>query len=150
MITSSARFLTWIEELRIPFFSCCFHATPSEISLFSMRPACRGRKKLHVRKFAETSLAPLRLICMSRINPLTLVQISPALLQDACARASICKPAAKRCLKIRALPISSPRGGRAKMTEATQTTFFRDFFGKEMSENSDLANELTTGGGAPK
>ena len=63
------------------------------MSLFSMRPACRGRKKLHVRKFAETSLAPLRLICMSRINPPTLVQISPALLQDACARASICKPA---------------------------------------------------------
>ena len=58
-----------------------------------MRPACRGRNKLHVRKFAETSLAPLRLICMSRINPPTLVQISPALLQDACARASICKPA---------------------------------------------------------
>ena len=51
------------------------------------------RRKLHVRKFAETSLAPLRLICMSRINPPTLVQISPALLQDACARASICKPA---------------------------------------------------------
>ena len=32
------------------------------------------------------------------------------------------------------------------MTEATQTTFFRDFFGKEMSENSDLANELMMGG----
>ena len=32
------------------------------------------------------------------------------------------------------------------MTEATQTTFFSDFFGKEMSENSDLANELITGG----
>ena len=63
------------------------------MSSFSMRPACRGRKELHVRKFAETSLAPLRLICMSRVNPSTLVQISPALLQDACARASICKPA---------------------------------------------------------
>jgi len=37
-------------------------------------------------------------------------------------------------------------GGRAKMTEATQTTFFRDFFGKEMSENAGLANQLTTGG----
>ena len=34
------------------------------------------------------------------------------------------------------------------MTEATQTTFFRDFFGKEMSENSGLANQLTTGGRA--
>ncbi len=32
-------------------------------------------------------------------------------------------------------------GGRAKMTEATQTTFFRDFFGKEMSENSGLATQ---------
>ena len=32
------------------------------------------------------------------------------------------------------------------MTEATQTTFFRDFFGKEMSESSGLANQLTTGG----
>ena len=32
------------------------------------------------------------------------------------------------------------------MTEATQTTFFRDFFGKEMSENSGLANQLPTGG----
>ena len=32
------------------------------------------------------------------------------------------------------------------MTEASQTTFFSDFFGKEMSENSDLANELITGG----
>ena len=32
------------------------------------------------------------------------------------------------------------------MTEATQTTFFSDFFGKEMSENSDLANELIRGG----
>ena len=42
------------------------------------------------------------------------------------------------------LPISSRRGGRAKMTEATQTTFFGDFFGKEMSENSGLANQLTT------
>ena len=42
------------------------------------------------------------------------------------------------------------KGGRAKMTEVTQTTFFRDFFGKEMSENSGLANQLTTGGGAPK
>ena len=31
------------------------------------------------------------------------------------------------------------------MTEATQTTFFRDFFGKEMSENAGLANQLTTG-----
>ena len=31
------------------------------------------------------------------------------------------------------LPISSPRGGGAKMTEATQTTFSRDFFGKEIS-----------------
>ena len=41
-------------------------------------------------------------------------------------------------------------GGRAKMTEATQTTFFRGFFGKEMSENAGLANQLTTGGGAPK
>ena len=40
--------------------------------------------------------------------------------------------------------------GRAKMTEATQTTFFRDFFGKEMSENSGLANQLTTGGGGAK
>ena len=39
------------------------------------------------------------------------------------------------------LPISSPRGRRAKMTEATQTTFFRDFFGKEMSENSGLATQ---------
>ena len=29
-------------------------------------------------------------------------------------------------------------GGRAKMTEATQATFSRDFFGKEMSENSGL------------
>ena len=75
------------------FFSCCFHATPSEMSSFSMRPACRGRQELHVRQFAETSLAPLRLICMSRVNPSTLVQISPPLLQDACARASICKPA---------------------------------------------------------
>ena len=28
------------------------------------------------------------------------------------------------------------------MTEATQTTFFGDFFGKEMSEISDLANQL--------
>ena len=37
-------------------------------------------------------------------------------------------------------------GGRAKMTGAPQTTFFSDFFGKEMSENSDLANELITGG----
>ena len=36
------------------------------------------------------------------------------------------------------------------MTEATQTTFFRDFFGKEMSENSGLANQLTTGGGRAK
>ena len=27
------------------------------------------------------------------------------------------------------------------MTEATQTTFFSDFFGKEMSENSDLVNQ---------
>ena len=44
------------------------------------------------------------------------------------------------------LPIRLRRGGRAKMTEATQTTFFSDFFGKEMSENSDLANELITGG----
>ena len=34
------------------------------------------------------------------------------------------------------------------MTEATQTTFFREFFGKEMSENSGLANQLTTGGRA--
>ena len=32
-------------------------------------------------------------------------------------------------------------GRRAKMTEATQTTFFRDFFGKEMSENSGLATQ---------
>ena len=28
------------------------------------------------------------------------------------------------------------------MTEATQTTFFRDFFGKEMSENSGLATAV--------
>ena len=33
------------------------------------------------------------------------------------------------------------------MTEATQTTFFGDFFGKEMSENSDLANQHKTGRG---
>ena len=32
-------------------------------------------------------------------------------------------------------PRTQHGGGRAKMPEATQTTFFRDFFGKEMSEN---------------
>ena len=46
--------------------------------------------------------------------------------------------------------MSSRRGKGAKMTEATQTIFFSDFFGKEMSENSDLANELIRVGGAPK
>ena len=35
----------------------------------------------------------------------------------------------------RFLYIISKGGGRAKMTEATETTFFQGFFGKEMSEN---------------